>query len=131
LLAQAQTATAAACNFLYEEVERILFSNGNQIFDGESVEAGEDFQFDITLRNTGDCAWEVNSSLRYREGEFFDGEQVIRINRRVQPGATYTFEFSGRAPNENGEQIGVWDLFNPGVLPIGEPLQIRIVVFGA
>lgn len=131
LLAQAQTATAAACNFLYEEVERTLFSNGNQIFDGQSVEAGEEFQFDITLRNTGDCAWEVNSSLRYREGEFFDGEQVIRVNRRVQPGATYTFEFVGRAPNENGEQIGSWDLFNPGVLPIGEPLEIRIVVFGA
>jgi hypothetical protein len=86
----------------------------------------------LTLRNTGGCAWDVNSSLRYREGEFFDSEQIIRLDRRVAPLDTYEITFSGRAPRENGRVTGLWDFRTSGDLRIGrEPIAFSVTVFGA
>lgn len=127
-----QTATAIACDWEYAEVSRRLLVDDVQINDG-FVPAGSPFVLELVLRNTGNCPWEVNSTLRYREGEFFDSAQpFIRIANLVRQGTTYTIRFEGIAPNENGEQTGLWELRTSGNLPIGQdPISISVRVFGA
>jgi hypothetical protein len=86
---------------------------------------------EIILRNTGTCAWERNSSLRYQSGEFYDGEQTIFFDRRVTVQDTYTVLFAGRAPTENGVVTGLYQLRTARDFVIGaEPLAITIEVFG-
>jgi serine/threonine-protein kinase len=127
-----QTATARACDWEYSEVSRRLLVNNVQINDG-FVPAGSAFAIEITLRNTGNCPWEVNSTLRYREGEFFNSTQpFIRIQNLVREGTTYVIRFEGTAPMQNGEKVGVWELRTAGNLPIGqEPIRLVVRVFGA
>ncbi|MCC6613737.1 MAG: protein kinase [Anaerolineae bacterium] len=127
-----QAMTLVACTFDYAvESRTLLDANGSTISDN-SIQAGRDFTLEITLRNTGNCAWEINSSLRYLSGEFFDSEQVILIDRRVGVADTYTVQFHGRAPNKNGDSTGYWRLLTSRDLVIGrEPLEITIRAFGA
>lgn len=131
-IAVIQTATAIACDWEYTEVSRRLFVDNVQINDG-FVPGGSPFVLELVLRNTGNCPWEVNSTLRYREGEFFDSPQpFIRIQNLVRQGTTYTIRFEGIAPMENGEQTGLWELRTSGNLPIGQnPINITVRVFGA
>ncbi len=131
-IAIVQTATASACDWEYTEVSRRLVVNGVQINDG-FVPAGSPFVLEIVLRNTGNCPWEINSTFRFREGEFFDSAQpFIRIQNQVRQGTTYTIRFEGIAPMENDEQTGLWELRTAGNLPIGqEPISITVRVFGA
>jgi hypothetical protein len=126
-----QTATTQACTFDYEEVSRALYIGDRQVYDG-FVPAGQDFTLDITLRNTGTCAWEINAYLRFLQGEFFDSQQIFRFDRRITVGDTYVIRFVGRAPNSNGEVTGSWDVLTAGDLRIGrDPLSIMVNVFGA
>ncbi len=131
MLREIQTATTQACIFDYEEVSRDLYVGGRQVFDG-FVPGGRDFNLDITLRNAGTCAWEINAYLRFRQGEFFDSQQIFRFDRRITVGDTYVIRFSGRAPMRNGQASGLWDVLTAGDLRIGrDPLAITINVFGA
>jgi serine/threonine protein kinase len=127
-----QTATATNCAWDYTEVSRRLLVNGVQINDG-AVQAGTPFTMELVLRNTGNCPWEINSTFRYSEGEFFDSPQpFIRIENLVREGTTYMIRFEGIAPNENGDQTGLWELRTPGNRRIGqEPVSITVRVFGA
>jgi serine/threonine protein kinase len=127
-----QTATVSACDYQYTEVSRRLLVDGVQIND-QAVRAGSAFVMEIVVRNTGTCPWEVNSTLRFLQGEFFDSPQpFIRIQNLVRQGTTYTLRFEGIAPMDNGEAIGLWQLSTAGNLRIGqEPISITINVFGA
>ena len=127
-----QAMTLEACTFDYAVESRVLRdANGDTISDN-AIQTGRDFTLDITVRNTGTCAWEINSSLRYLSGEFFDSEQIILFDRRVGVADTYTIHFNGRAPGQNGDSTGYWRLLTSRDLVIGrDPLEITIRVFGA
>jgi len=127
-----QAMTLVACTFDYDVESRVLLDDNGSTISDNSIQTGRDFTLEITLRNTGNCAWEINSSLRYLSGEFFDSEQIILIDRRVGVRDTYTVQFHGRAPNVNGDSTGYWRLLTSRDLVIGrEPLEITIRVFGA
>ncbi|MBE0690613.1 MAG: hypothetical protein IH587_10885, partial [Anaerolineae bacterium] len=127
-----QAMTLVACTFDYAVESRVLLDANGATVSDNSIQTDRDFTLEITLRNTGNCAWEINSSLRYVSGEFFDSEQVILIDRRVGVADTYTIQFHGRAPNKNGDSTGYWRLVTSRDLVIGrEPLEVTIRVFGA
>ena len=116
-----QTATAAACNFEYLIVEQVPE-------DGDFFPAGQVYEREITLLNTGSCAWERGTSLIFVDGEDYNSEPII-IRERVEASEEVTLLFVGTTPNKGGETASTWELRTPGQIPIGEPIEINISVF--
>lgn len=121
-----QTATAQACVWDYAIVEQ-------SPADGETnpVPANQAYNRDITLLNTGSCAWEVNTSLTFvsGSGEDFGAGPRIYIRERIEVGATYILPFEGQTPDKGGLYSGTWELKTPGQISIGEPLVISVFAF--
>jgi serine/threonine-protein kinase len=116
-----QTATVAACDFDYAIVEQVPP-------DGDFFPANREYQREITLLNTGTCAWERNTSLVWVSGEDFNAERIF-IRERVNPGADVVLTFIGSTPTTGGMRSGTWELRTPGQILIGKPLQISVSVF--
>ncbi|MBZ0284901.1 MAG: protein kinase [Anaerolineae bacterium] len=121
-----QTATASACTWDYAIVEQ-------NPPDGETnpVPANQPYTRDITLLNTGSCAWEVNTSLTFvsGSGEDFGAGPRVYIRERIEVGATYVLPFEGQTPDKGGLYSGTWELKTPGQITIGESLVISVFAF--
>jgi serine/threonine protein kinase len=128
-----RTATTSACRFDYA----IISQTPEDGEEGGFFRTGEPYQREIRLLNTGSCAWDRNTSLSWRSGEDFDAGPRIFIEAIVEPGQETTLLFDGTLPrrgkvDSNGNVqpiVGVWQLFTPGQVPIGDPFEISIVVF--
>lgn len=128
-----RNATLAACTFDYAVVEQ----NPPDAFDPSVpnnenfFRVNEEYTREITLLNTGNCAWEPNSSLTFIEGEDFNAPPRIWIRQPVPPGEATTLTFSGQLPSKGSIQplSGTWQLKTPEQLNIGAPLIISIKVF--
>lgn len=116
-----QTATVAACDFDYAVVDQ-------QPKDGDFFAANRPYRREITLLNTGNCAWERNTSLVWVRGEDFNAERIF-IRERVNPGAEVTLSFEGVTPPTGGLRSGTWELRTPGQILIGRPMDISVSVF--
>lgn len=116
-----QTATVAACDFDYAIVEQ-------SPPDGDFFVANREYRREITLLNTGTCAWERNTSLVWVRGEDFNAERVF-IRERINPGAEVVLLFVGQTPPTGGMRSGTWELRTPGQILIGRPIQISVSVF--
>lgn len=124
LLSQFQTATAEACDFDYEIIVQ-------EPEDATYIQAGTPFTRTITLRNTGDCAWDRLSALNFVSGENFAIGPRVVIRDRVDVRETVTLTLTGMTPRSNGLLSGLFELRTSGQLLIGDPLYISINVFGA
>ncbi|MBI5669356.1 MAG: protein kinase [Chloroflexi bacterium] len=123
VVAAIQTATATACIFNYEIVEQNPEDNG--LFP-----ANRDYARKITLRNTGTCAWEPNTSLFFVRGENFRAGSFIRIEKPVSVGETVVLDFVGKTPARGAEYSGIWELRTPNnQRRIGEPMEISVTVY--
>ncbi len=122
-----RTATIAACTFDYAIVEQVP-DDGEK---GGFFRAGEAYNRDITLLNTGSCAWEVNTSLTWISGESFDAGPRIFIRERVDPAEEVTILFEGSLPQRGSTTpfSGEWVLRTPGQISIGDTFTISILVF--
>ncbi len=121
-LLEIQTATIAACDFDYAIVEQSRI-------DGDFYEANRTYTREITLLNTGTCAWERLTSLTFIQGEDFDVGPRIFIPQRVSVGEAITLVFAGRTPVRGALYVGTWQLLTPGQIIIGDPIQISVNVF--
>jgi hypothetical protein len=117
------TGTTAACTFAYE-----IKSQAPP--DGAQIPVNTDYERVITLFNSGTCAWETNTNLRFISGEDFNAGPTIFIDQRIEVGATYELHFVGKTPARNGLKSGQWQLRTPGGLPIGDPITITLQVYG-
>jgi hypothetical protein len=131
LFFEQQTATIAACDFDYRIVDQVPA-------DGDFFLAGRPYTREITLQNTGTCAWERNTALIFVSGESFNATPpYFFIRERVIVGDTTTILFEGRTPTaacRQGNQVvmcvGVWELRTPGQILIGsQPIRIRVNVY--
>jgi len=120
--AEIKQATLAACHFDYAIVDQTPA-------DGDYFPTNSPYVREIVLRNTGNCAWERNSSLNFVSGESFSAGPRIFIRERVEPGAEYTLRFEGRTPTRGGSRTGVWELRTPEFIQIGEPFEISIFAY--
>jgi serine/threonine-protein kinase len=122
-----QTATYAACIFDYTIVEQ----EPKDGTEGGFFRTNSNYTRRLTLLNTGTCAWEVNTSLRFitGSGESF-GFTPVLLREAVGVGATVDIEMVLRLPAVGSQQpiSGQWQLRTRGQLPIGEPITISILV---
>ncbi len=121
-VAVGQTATAAVCRFDYAVVDQ-------QPADGEYFPANSEYQRVITLLNTGNCAWEPNTSLTFLEGEDFGAGPRIFVRERVDVGQQVELLFAGKTPLRGGLKSGRWELRTPSQVKIGLPLEINVFIF--
>ncbi|MFN8529853.1 MAG: protein kinase [Anaerolineae bacterium] len=122
LFMEMQTATMAACDFDYAIIQQTPEN-------GAFAPANRDYSRQITLLNTGTCAWERNTSLTYVSGESFNTQGRFFIRERVNVGEEVTIEFVGRTPATGGPTSSIWELRTPGQLLIGQPLTIAVTVY--
>lgn len=115
-------ATLQACNFNYRIVDQIPA-------DGEFFPTNSVYIRDITLRNTGTCAWERNTSLNFVSGESFSAGPRIFIRETVPVGSEVILRFEGRTPIRGGNLTGKWELRTPELIQIGEPIDISIFAY--
>lgn len=122
-----QTATYAACTFDYSIIEQEP-KDGRE---GGFFRTNSDYTRTLTLLNTGTCAWDVNTSLRFitGSGESF-GFTPVLLREAVEVGATVDIEMVLRLPAVGSQEpiSGQWQLRTRGQLPIGEPITISILV---
>ncbi|MBC7872162.1 MAG: protein kinase [Chitinophagaceae bacterium] len=128
------TATFAACEFDYAIIDQVP-ADGEE---GGFVTTSTDYERTITLLNTGTCDWERNTSLTFitGSGEDFDAGPRIFIREIVPVGSEVDLVFQGRTPAaggfENGRNVpwvGSWQLYTPGQIAIGEPIDISVLVY--
>ena len=123
LLRDFQTATINACDFNYTIVSQDPPDGGDQV-------ANSDYEREITLRNIGSCAWERNTALMFVSGENFNAGARIIIRDRVGVGDETVLDFKGHTPTAHDTLTGTWELRTPGNIRIGQPITIKIRVFG-
>lgn len=127
-----RTETYQACRFDYA----IISQDPEDGVEGGFVTINTAYQRTITLFNSGNCAWERNTSLTFVEGEDFNAGPRIFIREAVDVGAEVDLIFEGTTPNrgqvENGTVVpisGTWQLRTPGQIDVGEPLTISVLVY--
>lgn len=126
-VAAQRTATIAACDFDYAIIEQ----NPVDGEEGGFFRINQTYTREITLLNTGSCAWEPNTSLTWISGESFDAGPRIFIRETVEPASEITITFTGRLPSRGSLEpiAGVWELRTAGQKVIGEPLTISVLVY--
>jgi hypothetical protein len=138
LVAADLTATASACRYEYALIQpapddpQISYypaytQGGGPVY----IRTETTFSIAITLLNTGDCAWERNTSLTWLEGESFNAGPRIFLRDRVEVGAEVTINFTGSTPprGRGGLRSGIWELRTPGQIAIGAPLTLALFAF--
>lgn len=132
------TATVQACNYDFAVIQPDEDDEQFEYYAAYSpgaepvyIRTETDFIIEITFLNTGDCAWERNTSLTWLEGESFNAGPRLFVRDRVEIGQEVTLMFSGSTPprGRGGPRAGTWELRTPGQLPIGDPLTISIFAF--
>ena len=73
---------------------------------------GEYFTQIWRLRNTGSCTWTNNYAIAWSSGESYNSPLVIEIGANVSPGEVFELIVPLRAPEMNGEYMGVWAFIN-------------------
>jgi serine/threonine protein kinase len=122
LQATSLTATFAACRYNYEIVDQ-------DPPDGEFFTINTEYVREITLRNTGTCAWAPLTSLVFISGENFSVGPSIRLGEEVSPREEIIVLFEGQTPSETGILTGIWQLRTPGLQPIGDPIEISVNLY--
>jgi len=122
-----QTETIAACDFDYG----IVAQNPEDGPEGGFFRVNEPYTREITLLNTGACAWGENTSFAFVDGEDFNAGPRIFIRESVGVGEAYTLLFEGTAPSRGSVEptVGTWQLRTRGQIPIGQPIQISAMIF--
>ncbi|MCC7205955.1 MAG: protein kinase [Anaerolineae bacterium] len=99
------------------------------------IRAGQNFEQEVVLRNTGDCTWLPGMFLRYLEGESFEAPLVIAMSSAdaVQPGEDARFILRGRAPDRPSTpvQTGRWEVRLTGSVLVPPPLDLSFYVYGS
>jgi len=116
------TATATPCPNLKAD-----FVADVNVPDGTHFAPGSDFKKTWRLRNSGDCAWTTDYTLRYVGGEPMSGV-TISLPNAVPPGATIDLTISLVAPTSPGKHIGRWQLFTPDGSAFGTKPYVQIMV---
>lgn len=115
------TRTIEACDFDYEIIEQAPA-------DDEFYPANSDYEREIRLLNTGNCAWERNTSFVWIRDEDYDARPIF-LRERINPGDELVMCFRGRTPRTGATYTSTWELRTPGQILIGQPFRINVRVF--
>jgi hypothetical protein len=92
---------------------------------------GQPFQKGWRVRNSGNCDWAADYTLRYVFGNTPAaqmGGTAVAVGRTVAPGATVDLFVNLVAPSSPGTYQGFWQMYDSGGTPFGERVWVGITV---
>jgi len=78
--------------------------------DNSVMEAGDRFDKEWVLQNTGTCVWDEQFSVIFHHGETLGAPQQANFPGEVQPGESFTMKIPMIAPAVAGDHLGFWTL---------------------
>ncbi|MBN2302876.1 MAG: protein kinase [Anaerolineae bacterium] len=156
------TQTLSACDFEYIVITPTTYPappTARDFNDPRLVPTGNNFEFEIVLRNVGTCEWPENVRITFNPELTANPDSSVNLEPvraacedvPLRPGMNFALQqqpnfflrepvgvttesapliFTGTAPNTFGCYYGVWDLLYPNSdLPIGRPLVLAIRVW--
>jgi eukaryotic-like serine/threonine-protein kinase len=78
----------------------------------EPIRANTNFEYELIVRNTGNCDWLPGTYLSYSSGERFQASSKIIMENKtpVPPNGEARFIFKGRTPVKGGLYTGKWEV---------------------
>ncbi len=98
--------------------------------DNSTMTPGKKFTKTWRVRNSGSCAWEAGSNLKFTGGEEMSGSSVV-LKDAVQPGNEVELSVDLTAPSANGTYRGNWRMTTVSGAYFGDEIYVLIVVSGS
>ncbi len=122
----------AACDYAYEMVAYYVYDNPGSYDEtrGRTVApSGTQFPFSVQILNQSTCSWPEDSQLVLVSGNALEAETAISAGGETDPGATAEFSTRMRSGDEAGLMTSVWAVEIATGAPIGDPLEINVLVY--
>ena len=122
--------TAEICVDGMKLVKDLNYDDHN-LNDIPEVRAGETFQKGWRLQNTGTCAWTDAYTLKFVRGNNDDAQmqgESTQVQNAVASGQEYDIYVDLVAPENPGEYIGYWQIFNADGVAFGETIWVAVKV---
>lgn len=108
----------------------MAFVSDVTIPDNTRMTPGQVFTKTWRVRNSGSCAWEAGSRLRFTGGEAMGGTAVT-VETAVQPAKETDLSVALTAPLAAGTYRGNWRMSTAGGAYFGDEVYLVIVVSGS
>jgi len=120
------TATEAPCIDAMEFIEDLNFDD-QDLTNFPDVDPGEAFQKGWRIKNSGNCPWTGSYFIKFSHGTQMNG-QPTAIKGEVKPGETYDMYVDLVAPQEPGQYVGYWQMYNADNRAFGQTIWVAIEV---
>jgi len=90
-----------------------------------SVVAGDVFEINWRLRNSGSCTWDDSYRINYLGGSLENPTASISLSDEVQPSGEIEVAVQVTAPSSTGEFLAEWQLFGADGVPFGLRLPVE------
>jgi len=98
-----------------------------RIAPDEVVGPGSSIIAYISLRNTGDCAWQAGTQLQFLSGALMEAPKVFPLNALL-PDATIQIHMPLHVPQAFGIYTSVWQVRQPDATLLGNAVKIEIII---
>jgi hypothetical protein len=109
--AQNQGGTPPAQNAGQEScTNKFALDGSSNIAPGEEFDAGDVFQVDWPIKNTGTCTWTTDYALAFFSGDQLGAPVSIALSTSIDPGDSIVLSVEMTAPSQPDEYISFWKL---------------------
>jgi polar amino acid transport system substrate-binding protein len=120
------TATEAPCVDAMQFVEDLNYDD-EDLTNFPDVDPGEAFQKGWRIKNSGNCPWSGSYYIKYSHGDQLSG-QPTAIQGEVEAGESYDLYVDLVAPEEPGQYVGYWQMYNANNVAFGQTIWVAIEV---
>ncbi|MFN2234340.1 MAG: transporter substrate-binding domain-containing protein [Anaerolineales bacterium] len=124
------TPTPTPCIDAMEFVQDLTYDD-EDLTNFPDVDPGQAFQKGWRLKNSGSCTWNSSYFIKYTHGSSPAaqmGGQPTSIKDTVSPGQTYDMYVDLVAPQDPGEYVGYWQMFNSVNKAFGQTVWVAVEV---
>lgn len=122
--------TPEACVDVMQFVKDLTLED-EDLTDFPQVDPGEKIEKGWRLRNSGTCVWDGSYFIKYVRGSSQDSQmqgQPTTLDDEVESGETYDMYVDLVAPQESGEHVGYWQMFNASSEAFGQTVWVAVKV---
>jgi heat shock protein HslJ len=120
------TATEEPCIDAMEFIEDLNFDD-QDLTNFPDLDPGEAFQKGWRIKNSGNCPWIGSYYIKFSHGTQMNG-QPTAVQGEVKPGETYDMYVDLIAPQEPGQYVGYWQMYNANNRAFGQTIWVAIEV---
>jgi hypothetical protein len=122
----------ADCDYAYEMVAYYVYDdpgNYDELRGRTVAPSNTQFPFSVQILNQSTCPWPEDIQLVLLSGNALKAETAIRAGGETEPSATAEFSTRMISGDEAGLMTSIWALEFATGSPIGDPLEINVLVY--